>query len=68
MTINACVARMVAHTKYIYNIFLWIYQKKIFAVMHSQKCACSRCSLNFQVHLGLYKAYLLSVMCLYNRL
>ena len=33
MTINACFARMVAHTKYIYNIFLWIYQIKIFAVM-----------------------------------
>ena len=28
MTINACFARMVAHTKYIYNIFLWIYQIK----------------------------------------
>ena len=25
-------------------------------------------SLNFQAHLGLYKAYLLSVMCLYNML
>ena len=37
MTINACFARMVAHTIYIYNIFLWIYQIKIFAVMHSQK-------------------------------
>ena len=28
MTINACFARMVAHTKDIYNIFLWIYQIK----------------------------------------
>ena len=68
MTINACFARMVAHTEYIYYIFLWIYQIKASRPICRDRCTLQNApvpAVNFRTHFGtIYKAYLVSGMCL----